>query len=74
MTDEPVPEFEFRSPFTVDFLAHLQAEVYDEQRAAMVWPKVLHDPDAVALLERINAVRSLLGQLRAPGPRSEGEL
>ena len=69
-----MPEFEFRPPFSVDFLAHLQADVYDEQRAAVVWAKVLHDPGAVALLERINAVRSLLGELRAPGPRSEGEL
>lgn len=74
MTDEPVPEFEFRPPFSVDFLVHLQVDVYDEQRAGMIWPKVLRDPDAVASLERINAVRLLLGQLRDPGPVAEGEL
>lgn len=61
--DDPPPAFETDPPFSIDFLAHLQMDFYPDELADQVWPKVLADPDAVAILDELNDAIRLLKRI-----------
>ncbi|HEY3749966.1 MAG TPA: hypothetical protein VGL80_12275 [Pseudonocardiaceae bacterium] len=52
-------------PWPVDVLADLHADALDPAVSARLWPQVRHDPDAVAVLEALDATRAELAGLAA---------
>lgn len=55
-------------PWPVDVLADLHAGVLEPQVAQQLWPRVRQDPDAVAVLEALDATRAELSGLAAAPP------
>ncbi|OZM72694.1 hypothetical protein CFN78_13780 [Amycolatopsis antarctica] len=54
-------------PWSVDLLADLQAGVLDEREAAELWPRVEHDPEALAILAALDSTSAdLAGLAEAP--------
>lgn len=56
-------------PWSVDMLADLHAGVLDDAASERLWPMVLADPDALAVIEALDATKADLAALRdAPSP------
>ncbi len=61
-------------PWSVDVLADLHAGVLDDTRAAELWPLVTADPEAVAILDALDATQTDLASLAdAPAPPMPAE-
>jgi hypothetical protein len=54
-------------PWPVDVLADLHAGAFDPSVSERLWPQVRHDPDAVAVLEALDATRAELAGLATQG-------
>jgi hypothetical protein len=50
-------------PWSVDLLADLHAGVLDEHQAAELWPRVNNDPEALAVIEALEATTADLASL-----------
>jgi len=55
-------------PWPVDVLADLHAGVLEPEVAQQLWPRVRQDPDAVAVLDALDATRAELSGLAAARP------
>jgi hypothetical protein len=64
MNEDEIP----RPPYSHDLLADLHAGVLDDASADKLWPLVRADPEAAAVLARLDAVESRLGTLRDSDP------
>lgn len=59
------PDAPMGPPWPVDLLADLHAGVLEPQVAEQLWPRVRQDPDAVAVLDALDATRAELSGLSA---------
>lgn len=61
--------------WSVDVLADLHAGVFDDAEAQRIWPQVLADPSAMAVIEALDSTRNDLSALRdAPAPPMPAEV
>ncbi|MDT8910459.1 hypothetical protein [Amycolatopsis sp. PS_44_ISF1] len=61
-------------PWSVDLLADLHAGVLDEHEAAELWPRVHNDPEALAVIEALEATTADLASLALePAPPMPAE-
>lgn len=64
MNEDEMP----RPPYSHDLLADLHAGILDDDVAQRLWPLVRADPEAAAVVARLDAVQARLGRLRDSEP------
>jgi hypothetical protein len=66
MTDEPIPPFEWSPPYSLEFVAHLEAGCYPDDVTPRLMAAVRSDPAGARMLDALTIVQM---ELRLLGDR-----